>query len=83
MRAATDATVRDVMKRGVVTCRVDDTADEIARLLIQHDVSAPKAGRDVASRGSPPKCERCIRRFLGMAEGAEAEGAPGEEHPSE
>ena len=34
-----DRTVRDVMCRGVITCRVDATADEIARIMLDNDVS--------------------------------------------
>ena len=35
-----DRVIRDVMCRGVVTCRVDGTADEAARIMLDNDVSA-------------------------------------------
>ena len=34
-----DRTVRDVMCRGVITCRVNATAEEIARIMLDNDVS--------------------------------------------
>lgn len=35
-----DRVIRDVMCRGVVTCPVDETADEAARIMLDNDVSA-------------------------------------------
>jgi len=32
--------IRDVMHRGVVTCRVDATAAEVARIMLDNDVSS-------------------------------------------
>jgi len=35
-----DPTIKDVMQRGVVTCRVDATAADIANIMLDNDVSA-------------------------------------------
>lgn len=35
-----DRIIRDVMHRGVVTCRVGATASEVARIMLDNDVSA-------------------------------------------
>ena len=32
--------IRDVMRRGVVTCRVNATADEVAKIMLDNDVPA-------------------------------------------
>ena len=32
--------IRDVMRRGVVTCRVDATVEQVARTMLDDDVSA-------------------------------------------
>ena len=35
-----DRIIKDVMHKGVVTCRVDATAAEVARIMLDNDVSA-------------------------------------------
>lgn len=169
MSTVTSPMVRDVMKRGVVTCRVTATAEEMARIMIENGVSALvvtderldacgvvtktdlagrygedlsaitaedimsggvfavsplspvdeavrlmvsrrihqlvvvteasahrrpvgiftltdavalMAGSAFAAKDSHPKCQQCVRRFLGMAESADDEGAACEEHPN-
>ena len=39
-RVVMDQTIKDVMQRGVVTCRVDANAAEIAAIMLDNDVSA-------------------------------------------
>ena len=45
-----DRYIRDVMQRGVVSCLVSATADKIAKIMLDNNVSAVVVGYDFTSK---------------------------------